>query len=156
MTEKEVHAFFLDENNQLNKSHSYKKAITTALQVNLEDSDVQRIMNYVPEIRKIRTLYQFLTVKECEVIKHELMDNHFSGQNDFSTARFSLWCTILTMRCSNLRVAFQIRLLFRETIFSFRLLFQLQIYITFFLFNHFSEKFWHFFLNNACKSLLLS
>ncbi|BDC94171.1 tyrosine-type recombinase/integrase [Treponema bryantii] len=78
VTEKEVYAFFLDENNQLNKSHSYKKAITTALQVNLEDSDVQRIMNYVPEIRKIRTLYQFLTVKECEVIKHELMDNHFS------------------------------------------------------------------------------
>ncbi|MBB5219951.1 site-specific recombinase XerD [Treponema rectale] len=78
VTEKDVQAFFLDENNQLNKSHSYKKAITTALQVNLEDSDVQRIMNYVPEIRKIRTLYQFLTVKECEVIKHELMDNHFS------------------------------------------------------------------------------
>ncbi len=78
VTEKDVHAFFLDENDQLNKSHSYKKAITTALQVNLEDSDVQRIMNYVPEIRKIRTLYQFLTVKECEVIKHELMDNHFS------------------------------------------------------------------------------
>ncbi len=78
VTEKDVHAFFLDENDQLNKSHSYKKAITTALQVNLEDSDVQRIMNYVPEIRKIRTLYQFLTVKECEVIKHELIDNHFS------------------------------------------------------------------------------
>ena len=78
VTEKDVQAFFLDENGQLNKSHTYKKAITTALQVNLEDSDVQRIMNFVPEIKKIRTLYQFLTVKECEIIKQELMNNHFS------------------------------------------------------------------------------
>ena len=78
VTEKDVQAFFLDENGQLNKSHTYRKAITTALQVNLEDSDVQRIMNFVPEIKKIRTLYQFLTVKECERIKQELMNNHFS------------------------------------------------------------------------------
>ena len=77
ITEADVLSFFLNDNNELIYSCSYKKNIRAVFKACIPYiEDTKRIMNYFPVLREKRNNIQYLKQYEIEAIKRVLNDNN--------------------------------------------------------------------------------
>ncbi len=73
ITEKDVISFFVNENNELIFSCSYKRKVKSVLEACIPYIDgTKRIMNYLPQLKQHRKNIQFLKKDELESIKQVL------------------------------------------------------------------------------------
>ena len=76
ITEADVLSFFLNDNNELIYSCSYKKNIRAVFKACIPYiEETKRIMNYLPILREKRKNIQYLKQNEIEAIKRVLNDN---------------------------------------------------------------------------------